>query len=190
MPTPLQQAQDKLAQNLVGLPQLADLAFQRLHLVSDLPRDTGTLAAGDIGLLDPFMQRLRNAADLFGNRYHGRPSERVVPLVNENHPHRSLADFRRKPVRRLARHGSTFSGAGASDKPGAVQILGIATVSPDQPLIHLPLITSRGARVGKSTTFVDRHADHGHIAASGIRMLTRSASPPGSWYRSRRNRPP
>jgi hypothetical protein len=41
--------------------------------------------------------------------------------VIENHPHRSLADFRRKLVRCLARHDSTFSGVGASDKPGAVQ---------------------------------------------------------------------
>jgi hypothetical protein len=41
--------------------------------------------------------------------------------VIENHPHRSLADFRRKLVGRLVRHGSTFSGVGASDKPGAVQ---------------------------------------------------------------------
>ena len=39
----------------------------------------------------------------------------------ENHPHRSLAYFWRKLVGRLARHGSTFSGVGASDKPGAVQ---------------------------------------------------------------------
>ncbi|MEG3169651.1 hypothetical protein U1737_15775, partial [Sphingomonas sp. LB3N6] len=38
-----------------------------------------------------------------------------------NHPYRPLADFGRKLVRRLARHGSTFSGVGASDKPGAVQ---------------------------------------------------------------------
>jgi hypothetical protein len=45
----------------------------------------------------------------------------VIPLVIENHPYRPLADFERKLVRRLARHGSTFSGVGASDKPGAVQ---------------------------------------------------------------------
>ena len=47
-------------------------------------------------------------------------SARVIPLVIENHPHRSLADFGRKLVGRLASHGSTFSGVGASDKPGAV----------------------------------------------------------------------
>jgi hypothetical protein len=40
-----------------------------------------------------------------------------------HHPHRALADFRRKLVRRLAHTGSTFSGVGASGKPGAVQLL-------------------------------------------------------------------
>ena len=45
-------------------------------------------------------------------------------LVIENHPYRPLADFGRKLVRRLARHGSTFSGVGASDKPGAIQSAG------------------------------------------------------------------
>ncbi|MBY8829930.1 hypothetical protein, partial [Hephaestia mangrovi] len=43
-------------------------------------------------------------------------------LVIENHPHRTIADLRRKLVRRLAHTGSTFSGVGASGKPGAVHI--------------------------------------------------------------------
>src|SRR5690606_41274035 len=38
----------RLAQNLIGLTQLADLAFQRLELVGDLGRNTGTLAAVDL----------------------------------------------------------------------------------------------------------------------------------------------
>ncbi|MDB5711777.1 MAG: hypothetical protein JWL96_3847, partial [Sphingomonas bacterium] len=42
-------------------------------------------------------------------------------LVVENHPYRAIADLRRKLVRRLAHIGSTFSGVGASGKPGAVQ---------------------------------------------------------------------
>jgi hypothetical protein len=42
--------------------------------------------------------------------------------VIENHPYRPLADFGRKLVRRLARHGSTFSGVEASNKPGAVHL--------------------------------------------------------------------
>jgi hypothetical protein len=46
----------------------------------------------------------------------------MIPLVVENHPHRSLADSRRKLVCRLAHTGSTFSGVGASGKPDAVQL--------------------------------------------------------------------
>jgi hypothetical protein len=38
----------------------------------------------------------------------------------QNHPHRELADFRRKLDRRFAYAGSTFSGVGASDESGAV----------------------------------------------------------------------
>src|SRR3546814_16000578 len=45
----------------------------------------------------------------------------MISLVVENHPYRGLADFRHKLVRCLAYTGSTFSGVGASDKPGAVQ---------------------------------------------------------------------
>jgi len=46
----------------------------------------------------------------------------VILLVIEYHPHRTLADLRRKLVRRLAHIGSTFSGVGASGKPGAVDL--------------------------------------------------------------------
>lgn len=122
MPIPLRQAQDRPAQDLVGLTQFADLVLQRLHLVGHLSRDTAALAAVDLGLLHPLMQRLRNAADLLGNRYHGRPPGRVIPLVIKNHPHQSLADFECKRVGRLASYGSTFLGVGASDKLGAVHL--------------------------------------------------------------------
>ncbi|NRC53009.1 hypothetical protein [Neoaquamicrobium sediminum] len=42
-------------------------------------------------------------------------------FVIQHQPHGSLAHFRGKLVRRLAHDGSTFSGVGASGKPGAVQ---------------------------------------------------------------------
>src|SRR5437899_8302089 len=45
----------------------------------------------------------------------------MLMLVIQHHPHRPATDLWRKLVRCLARHGSTFSGVGASDKPGAVQ---------------------------------------------------------------------
>jgi len=42
--------------------------------------------------------------------------------VIENHPHRSLADFGRKLVGRLARHGSTFSDPmSGEDRPALCQ---------------------------------------------------------------------
>jgi hypothetical protein len=96
--------------DLVSLAQLANLAFQCLHLVSDLGRDTGTLAAVNCGLLTPLMQRLRNEADRFGKRYYRRPAGRVIALVIKNHPYRPLADFWRKLVRRLARRRRPLPG--------------------------------------------------------------------------------
>jgi hypothetical protein len=44
----------------------------------------------------------------------------MLGFVIQNHPHRSGANLGGKLVRRFARHGSTFSGVGASGKPGAV----------------------------------------------------------------------
>ena len=45
----------------------------------------------------------------------------VLAFVIQNHSHRAGADLGRELVGRLACHGSTFSGVGASDQPGAVQ---------------------------------------------------------------------
>jgi transposase len=42
--------------------------------------------------------------------------------VIQHHPHRAFPHLGRILVRRLAHKGSTFSGVGASGKPGAVQI--------------------------------------------------------------------
>jgi hypothetical protein len=52
-------------------PSLSVLPFQRLHLFSHVSRDPDTLAAGDLGLLDPPVQGLGRTTDLRGNR-HGR----------------------------------------------------------------------------------------------------------------------
>jgi hypothetical protein len=111
----------RLAQDLVGLTQLADVAFQRLHLVSDLGRDASALAAVHLRLLYQLMHRLRNAADLLDNGIYRRPSPWVIALVIQHHPYRSLADLRRALVRRLAHIGSTFSEVVASDEPRAVR---------------------------------------------------------------------
>jgi hypothetical protein len=45
----------------------------------------------------------------------------MLVLVINHQPHRTRTDLRRKLVRCLACHRSTFSRVGASDKPGAVQ---------------------------------------------------------------------
>jgi hypothetical protein len=44
----------------------------------------------------------------------------MLALVIQNHPNRADSDLGRKLVAALLRHGSTFSGVGASGKPGAV----------------------------------------------------------------------
>ena len=63
----------------------------------------------------------------------------MLVLVIQHHPHRTFADLRRKLVRCLARHGSTFSGVGASDKPGAVQFGILALIVVELGLIHPPV---------------------------------------------------
>jgi hypothetical protein len=45
----------------------------------------------------------------------------MLVLVINHQPHRTRTDLRRKLVRCLACHRSTFSRVGTSDKPGAVQ---------------------------------------------------------------------
>ena len=106
----------------VGLAQLAVLALKRLQLCRDLGWHADTSTAIDLGFLDPLVQRLRRTPDLGRDRYDRCPSRCVVAFVVQHHPHRTLTHFRRILVRCLACHRSTFSGVGASDKPGAVQV--------------------------------------------------------------------
>src|SRR5262245_18233541 len=49
----------------------------------------------------------------------------MLALVVQNHPHRAGPDLGRKLVAGLLRHGSTFSGVGASTQPGAVHNRGL-----------------------------------------------------------------
>jgi hypothetical protein len=105
------------------LPEFPVLTSQSLRSLSSLCPHTSTSATVDLGLLDPIMQRLRRAADLGRNRAYRRPAGGMLALVLQYHPDRPLTDFRRKHVRRLAHHGSTFSRVGASGNSGAVQVL-------------------------------------------------------------------
>ena len=88
--------------------------------VGHIRRHASPHAAVALGLLHPLIQRLRRAADLGRDRDDRRPARRHARFVIQHHPHRAGADLRRKLVRRLACHGSTFSRVGASGKPGAV----------------------------------------------------------------------
>lgn len=56
------------AKDLIGLLQFAHFAFQSLHLLGLFGADAATLASINLNLLDPFVQRLRCATDLRGNR--------------------------------------------------------------------------------------------------------------------------
>src|SRR5215510_54283 len=50
----------------------------------------------------------------------------MLVFVIEDQPHRTGTDLRRKLVACLLVHGSTFSGVGASGKPGAVHLVDAA----------------------------------------------------------------
>jgi hypothetical protein len=112
----------RLAQDLIGLAKLPVLPLKGLELGSHVAGQARSVPAVALGLLHPFVQRLRRAAYLACYRHDRRPSRRMLVLVIQHHPHRAGTDLRRKLVRCLARHGSTFSGVGASAKPGAVHI--------------------------------------------------------------------
>ena len=109
------------AQYLIGLSQLAVLALQRLETISHLGRHASTLAAVHLGLFLPTRSGYAPSIHLLGNRNHRCPARLMICLMIQHHPYRTLAHLGCKLVRCLARHGSTFSGVEASDKPGAVQ---------------------------------------------------------------------
>src|ERR1700733_535052 len=119
----------RLAQDLVGLPKLAVLAFQSLQLCRHIRGNTRAHTTVALGLLHPLMQRLRRAADLGGDRRDRSPARGMLAFVIQNHSHRAGAHLERELVGRLACHGSTFSGVEASDKPGAVHFSSIETTT-------------------------------------------------------------
>src|SRR5829696_7884703 len=84
----------RLAQDLVGLTQLAVLALQRLQLLGDFDRHAGTLAAVDLRLLHPLVQRLRRTADLLRDRHNRRPARGMLSGAIQYQPDRPLANLR------------------------------------------------------------------------------------------------
>src|SRR3954451_19910689 len=83
-----------LAQDLVRLPELAVLPLKRLELLGDVRRDAAPLAAVDLGLLRPFVQRLRRATDLGRHGFNRRPARCMLMLVIADQPNLARANLR------------------------------------------------------------------------------------------------
>src|SRR5690606_4967703 len=107
-----------LAQDLVGLPQLAYLALERLHPHPLVRRQARPQPLVTLGTAHPVAQRLGRAPDLPGNRLDRRPLRTVRVLMLEHHPYRSLPHFR--GILHWLAHDSILSRVGASRNPGAV----------------------------------------------------------------------
>src|SRR5690606_22987220 len=113
------QKRRRLAQDLVGLAQLAHFALQGLDPRLLIRRQPGPKPAVALGPTDPSPQRLRLAADLPGHRRDRRPLGAVLALVIQDHPHRPLTHLGCVP-REFVAHGSILSRFGASGKGGAI----------------------------------------------------------------------
>lgn len=109
-----------LAKDLIRLAQLAVLAFQSLHTLGHLAGDARALAAIDLGLLDPIVQGLGRTADLHRYRHGSLSTRSMLALIVEDQTHGAFAHFGGKFVRCLAHDALSYSGVGASGKPGAV----------------------------------------------------------------------
>ncbi len=79
------------------------------------------LAAVDLSLSDPAVQRVRRSADLRGDRRDPLSARAMLAFTVQNHPHSAFAAFRGELVRGLAQDAPSYSGVGASGNPGAVQ---------------------------------------------------------------------
>ena len=71
----------RLAQDLVGLAQLAVLPFERLQLLRDIEGNASTLPAINLSPLDPLQQRVGRAADLGGDRGAGGLGSEAIEKV-------------------------------------------------------------------------------------------------------------
>src|SRR5262245_24350249 len=133
----------RLAQDLVGPLQLADLAFEFLEAITFRTRQSGALSLVALRLPNPFTQGLPRAADLSRNRDDRRPLRLVFPPVIEHHPNSPFTELRR--IFRCCFHDSILSRIGVSGNPGAVHFLPLA-----ERLPSLDLTDSRIALTGAS----------------------------------------
>src|SRR6476659_5297710 len=85
-----------LAQDLVGLAQLAVLALQRLQAFTIIRRNPGLLVLVGLSLVHPPPQRLCCAADLRRNRHDRCPLRGMLAPMFDYHPDGALPNFGRK----------------------------------------------------------------------------------------------
>jgi hypothetical protein len=85
-----------LAQDLVGLAQLAVLALQRFEALTLIGRDAGFAAGISLGLVHPTAQRLGRTADLGRDRHDRCPLRGVLRSMLTHHPDSALTHLRRK----------------------------------------------------------------------------------------------
>src|SRR5450631_2071725 len=98
----------------------------------------------------------------------------MLVLVINHHPHRTRADLRRKLVRCLGRHGSTFSRVGASDKPGAVQRDILATAAAATAMAAAPqVLAQQTGPEGPAGSFYEKGPVriHYEVTGSGFPLL-------------------
>jgi hypothetical protein len=85
-------------EDLVGLAQLFVLAFKLLQALQLGRRDAGPGAVVDLIALDPFVEGLGHAADLWGEGFDGGPQRGVVAAVLTHHANSPFADLGGKLV--------------------------------------------------------------------------------------------
>src|SRR5690606_37049517 len=114
----------RLAEDLVGPPQLTVFALELLEPLTLLARQTRPLPRIPLAPPNPAAQRLGRTADLLCDRLDRRPFRFILVRVLADQPNRPLPHLRR--VLLCSCHGSNFSRVGASGKPGAIQLQALA----------------------------------------------------------------
>src|SRR5690606_35500161 len=109
----------RLAEALVGPPQLTVFALELLEPLTLLARRTRPLPRLPLAPPNPAAQRLGRTADLLCDRLDRRPFRFILVRVLADQPNRPLPHLRR--VLLCSCHRSNFSRVGASGKLGAIQ---------------------------------------------------------------------
>src|SRR5690606_5130883 len=108
----------RLAEDLVGPPQLTVFALELPEPLTLLARQTRPLPRIPLAPPNPAAQRLGRTADLLCDRLDRRPFRFILVRVLADQPNRPLPHLRR--VLLCSCHGSNFSRVGASGKLGAI----------------------------------------------------------------------